>query len=165
MVSINTMPPNTRVWVYQADRKLGPEETALIKEATHQFISEWSAHGAPLTAGFGVFKSYFWVIAVDEADAAATGCSIDKSVNFVKEYGAKVGVDFFNRLNIATELNGHLELIPLNEFEILVKRGDINADTVVYDNTITTIGDFNNRWHTAAGNTWMSRYFAKQTVK
>jgi len=162
-MTINELPSNARVWIYQADRLLTTDEQAFLAESSLQFVAQWAAHGTPLTGTAQVLNGYFLVIGVDEAQAEASGCSIDKSVNFVKALGQKLNVDFFNRLNIAVETES-INLVPLNQFETLVANGTITANTYVYDNTITSAADFNNHWYTQAQNTWLSRYFAKQTT-
>ncbi|UPT69069.1 MAG: hypothetical protein M0D57_10815 [Sphingobacteriales bacterium JAD_PAG50586_3] len=77
-------PAMLRVWIYQADRLLTDSEQQMLAEASAQFVAQWSAHGTPLTAAAQVLNGYFLVLGVDEAQAQASGCSIDKSVNFVK---------------------------------------------------------------------------------
>lgn len=163
MLTINELPGYARVWIYQADRLLTETEQQFITEASAQFVAQWAAHGTPLTAAAQVLKGYFLVLGVDEAQAQASGCSIDKSVHFVKSIGAQLNIDFFNRLNLAVETPA-IQLVPLSEFENLAANGTISPDTYVYDNTVTTAADFAARWHTKASNTWLSRYFAKQTA-
>jgi hypothetical protein len=162
-MTINELPGNARVWIYQADRLLTTDEQAFLAESSLQFVAQWAAHGTPLTGTAQVLNGYFLVIGVDEAQAEASGCSIDKSVNFVKALGQKLNVDFFNRLNIAVETES-INLVPLSQFETEIANGTITANTFVYDNTVTSAADFNNRWHTEAQNTWLSRYFTKQTA-
>lgn len=163
MLTINELPGYARVWIYQADRLLTDSEQQFLTEASGQFVAQWAAHGTPLTAAAQVLNGYFLVLGVDEAQAQASGCSIDKSVHFVKSIGAQLNIDFFNRLNIAVEMP-EIQLVPLNQFENLAANGTITPDTYVYDNTLTTAKDFTERWHTKASNTWMSRYFTKQTA-
>lgn len=163
MASFETMPGHARVWIYQADRELTAAEQALVNEAAGQFLGQWAAHGTPLNAAGQLLHGYFLVLAVDEDQAEASGCSIDKSVNFVKAIGAQLGIDFFNRLNIAIDTTG-IRLVPMAEFAKMATEGEVTPETMVYDNTVTTMADFAQRWHTRAGNTWLKRYFSKQTA-
>src|SRR5690606_24444431 len=80
-----TLPEHSRVWIYQCERFLAPHEVVAINEEGDRFVSGWSAHGAPLTAKIAIIENLFLVVMVDELQAKATGCSIDKSVSFVKE--------------------------------------------------------------------------------
>ena len=162
-MKINELPAHARVWIYQADRALTDSEQQYLTNAALQFVGQWAAHGTPLTGTAEVLNNYFLVIGVDEEQAEASGCSIDKSVHFVKAVGAELKVDFFNRMNIAVETD-KIELVPLSNFETRVAEGKITPDTFVFDNTLTTAGSFAKSWHTKASATWLSRYFTKQTA-
>lgn len=164
MFTLDTMPAHARVWIYQADRQLTAEEAQFLTEASRQFVAQWAAHGTPLTAAAEVLNNYFLVIAVDEAQAHASGCSIDKSVNFVKAVGGQFTIDFFNRLNIAVDTVG-VRLIKMADIEEAIAAGNVTPDTMVYDNTVVTVDEFRSRWHTAIKNTWLSRYFKPETAQ
>ena len=78
MTSIENMPPDARVWVYQNNKVFSDAELIAIKLEGEKFISDWSAHGAALNASFDVLHNRFIVIGVDEKQATASGCSIDR---------------------------------------------------------------------------------------
>lgn len=62
LADFSTLPNNSRVWVYQCNRKLSDEEVAVILEKTTEFLTQWTAHGANLEAGFEVKYNRFIVI-------------------------------------------------------------------------------------------------------
>jgi hypothetical protein len=62
------------------------------------FIAQWQAHGADLSASYRWVGRQLLILAVDETKQQATGCSIDKSVHLLQDFGNKHGVDFFNRM-------------------------------------------------------------------
>ena len=73
------MAPTARTWVYKSARNLSKAEQKLVREQGLSFTSTWAAHGAPLDATVDVLYDRFVVIAVDEEQAQASGCSLDKS--------------------------------------------------------------------------------------
>src|SRR5690606_37545073 len=79
------MPDHARLWVYKAPRDLGQAEQKLVREKGQAFTGSWAAHGQPLDACVDVLAGRFVVVAVDEEQAMASGCSIDRSVAFIKE--------------------------------------------------------------------------------
>ena len=95
------MPSDARVWVYQSNTVLSDVEVNAIKNDGAGFIAEWAAHGASLKASFDILFCRFIVIAVDEQQALATGCSIDKSVKFVKELEQKYNLNLFDRMPVS----------------------------------------------------------------
>ena len=84
-IPFEEMSPNSRVWIYQADRQLSNQEVSLIEDSSKQFLSEWAAHGNALKSSFSVFHDKFLVISVDENYNSASGCSIDASVGLVRK--------------------------------------------------------------------------------
>src|SRR6187399_3043794 len=101
LVSFNTLPPTARIWVYQSSRPMTDNEVSQSREVTEKFIENWTAHDARLKGGVEILFNHFIIIGVDENYNDASGCSIDKKVNFVKQLGAEFQIDFFNRMQIA----------------------------------------------------------------
>ena len=83
--NFNTLPQNSRIWIYQADREFTRVEVDLLQENAIAFIEEWTRHGAALKGSFALKYNRFLILAVDESFANASGCSIDASVRFVKD--------------------------------------------------------------------------------
>lgn len=153
------MPTTARVWIYQANRILTIDEALIVQEKTAQFIEGWAAHGSKLMASFELVDNLFLIISVDEQVASASGCSIDSCVHFIQKLQAELNLDFFNRLNVAFMKERKLKICTLNEFEAQVKSGEINQQTLVFNNTIQSVSDLKNNWLVEAQNSWHSRYF------
>ena len=81
---ILNLPDAARVWVYQSTRPFSEKETVVLKSQINGFVSEWTAHSQQLAAAGDVLMNQFIVLAVDEKQAGASGCSIDKSVHFLQ---------------------------------------------------------------------------------
>jgi hypothetical protein len=139
MISSENMNPNARIWIYQANRALDSNEINWVNEQLSSFSKDWSSHGSGLKAHAQVLGSYFLLFVVDNEQTNASGCSIDKSVRFVKDIGSELKIDFFNRLKILKENpEGNQELISFSKmsefpkdfvFDILVDRlGDLETD-------------------------------------
>ena len=77
VVPLGSLPDDARVWVFAAERALTPDEADAVLRTVDGFLGVWAAHGHPLTSGRELRESRFLVIAVDEAAAGASGCSID----------------------------------------------------------------------------------------
>ena len=61
LVQFNTLPEEARVWIYQANRSFTEEELDQIKHKLEQFITQWTAHGSDLKAGFDIRYKRFIV--------------------------------------------------------------------------------------------------------
>ena len=53
-----------RVWIYQANRFLSEQETAIVKQSALQFVQNWAAHGKKLSSGADVIENLFVVVHV-----------------------------------------------------------------------------------------------------
>ena len=68
-----------------------------ITTTIHAFLTQWTAHGASLNAGVSIPYNRFIVIALDESQQEATGCSIDASVKIIQEIEAITELLFWTR--------------------------------------------------------------------
>ncbi len=151
------MPSDARLWVYQSNRILSDAEVKAIEEEGIRFISGWAAHGASLKASFDVLHNLFVVIAVDEQQAMASGCSVDKSVHFVKELEEKLNLNLVDRMQVAYRSDNEIKVCKLSDFEILAAQGLVNRSTVVFNNMVTSKSAFDNAWEVPLKDSWQSR--------
>lgn len=96
---------------------------------------------------------------VDEEQAGATGCSIDKSVNLMKQIEEELDINLFDRFNIAyRDVNG-IRSCSREEFENLISEGKITENTIVFNNLIQTVAEVENNWEIPFKNSWHPRVF------
>lgn len=91
-----------RTWVFVANRKMNEEEVLRINDEIQGFVSNWKTHGTPIDASGFCFEQAAIVIAANEAEVQASGCSIDKINQLVRSLGSTLDIDFFNRFNVLT---------------------------------------------------------------
>lgn len=155
-----TLPPQARLWIYQADRSLSHAETERLLSEAQQFVAQWKAHGTQLNARAEVVADRFLLFAVDEREQSATGCSIDASVHFVKQIGQKLGVDWFDRTKVvALDSDGQLFDFDFRQTDELVAAGTLTADTLIFSNNLTRKAELADSWIVPAGQSWLGRYF------
>lgn len=145
---------NSRVWIYQSETPFTPEQSQAILQAGQQFISGWNAHGAQLVADFQVLHNQFIIFVVDENVAATTGCSIDKSVQFVKEVEKAYGHSMFNRMKVAIDRGNGIELIDYNAIAATYESGEIADDTLIFNNLVDTKKAFDTGWKLPFAQSW-----------
>lgn len=154
-----------RIWVYQANKLLNLEEKIAIIDSGKLFVSNWAAHGKPLRAEILVLYDLFVVVVLDEIQAMATGCSIDKSVGWITSIGLKLNIDFIDRTQVVwLDEEENLQISSLDEFEALSNQGQITLDTMVYNNLVFSGKELKNNWFIPAKESWHGRYF-KQNLQ
>lgn len=158
LASDTAFSPNSRVWVYTADRHLTPDEAAFAQKNLDAFCQQWTAHNNALKARAEVFENQFIVLMVDETQAGASGCSIDKSVHFLEQLGTEIGADFFERMRFAwVDGAGKLRFASRPEFAQLVQAGTIQADTPVADTLVQTRAQLAENWLKPFAQSWHKR--------
>lgn len=150
--------PDSKVWVYTADRVLSESESAFAQRHLDAFCQQWTAHNHALKATAEVFENQLLILMVDESQAGASGCSIDKSVHFLERLGAEIGVDFFERMRFAwVSEAGEMHFANRPEFSALVQSGHIAADTLVADTLVQTKSQLTEKWLVPFGKSWHKR--------
>lgn len=154
MAAFEEMSPNSRVWIYQADKEFLPEQEKEILKEGEKFISSWAAHGQKLKASFNIFYHRFIVIVVDEAQAMASGCSIDKCVHFMQQLEKQFSLSLLDRMNIAYKADDKVRSCSLPEFNSKIAKGEISENTIVFNNLVTSKAEFDKGWETPLKNSW-----------
>lgn len=158
-VPFEELPEESRVWIYQSNRRLQPEELSQIETALQQFVENWAAHGIPLQASFEIRYDRFIVLAVDQEFNAATGCSIDASVHFIQELEKQFDIVLLDKMNVTYRLGDHIAHKSLIDFKKMVKDRAVSPHTIVFNNLVNTIEEYQNDWEVEASQSWHSRFF------
>jgi len=161
-VAFENISPSARVWVYQTERLLSSDETAFVGQYLQQQIEQWAAHGAPLLGAFQIIQNRFIIVAADEQQNAASGCSIDASGRWFKELTQHLNINFFDR-SIAYFKGDTIETVEMLKIRGLVTSGEITPETPIVNTLVATVAEFQEKWMLPAGESWMARYF-KQLV-
>lgn len=156
LIPFESLPDTARVWVYQADQPLSPDQQETVKEEVSGFIRQWEAHGAPLRASFRISHDQFLIIGVDESANPVTGCSTDAHVRFVQLLQQKIGVNFFDRNLVALLVDEQVDIVPLRDLK--EKRVNVGQDTLTFNNLVNTKGQLATDWMQPAGKTWLARF-------
>ncbi|MSP69426.1 MAG: ABC transporter ATPase [Bacteroidetes bacterium] len=158
MVTFNEMPNRSKVWIYQSDRNFTAFEIDEIRKKAALFLLDWSSHGNMMLATIDIVYNRFLIVLVDEETASASGCGIDKSVRFIQQIEKDYLINLFDRLLVTfRDEHGVIRGTKLQEFEQLVEKGALNADTIVFNNLLGTKEEMSTKWEVAIKNSWHAR--------
>ena len=157
MIKQGTMPSTSRVWIYQSNKPFPEQDWSLINTRVQEFAETWVSHNRQLNAQGSLMYGQFIVLMVDENQADASGCSIDKSVYFLKQLQAEYKVDLFDRMAFTYKDGNTVKTADRDTFSKLYKEGIIDDETLVFDNLVATKGDFDESWVKPLGNSWHKR--------
>ncbi len=159
LIPFNDLPDDSRIWIYQSNRKFTDEEVDQLQVKLDEFLIEWTAHGANLQAGAEVKHQFFLVIGLDQSQNAASGCSIDAQVRFIQKLEQEMDIELLDKMNVTYIQNDRVHHKPLLEFKKMVKDGAVGKNTVVFNNLINTKEEYLEYWQIPAIESWHSRFF------
>jgi hypothetical protein len=163
LVKIEELPDASRTWVFGSDRTLDEPESKILLDETDRFLSEWNAHGSPLTVGRDWKYGRFLTVAVDQSTAGASGCSIDGLFRALKTVGPKLDASLVTSgLIFYRNDKGELQSVDRDRFTALSAQGLIHPDTIVFDPTVTTLGEWRARFELKAGQSWHAGLLSEQ---
>lgn len=159
LIAFEEMPKSARIWIYQANRKMTDEEVVTANELLTDFVENWAAHSTPLRASYQIKYNRFIILAVDQEYHAASGCSIDASVKIIQDLEQKFGIDLLDKMNVTYKTGEFIAHKSLIDFKKMAKEKAVNTNTIVFNNLVNTIEEFEEFWEVPAGESWHSRFF------
>ena len=155
---MSNLSPSSRVWIYASDKPFADADVPAIRTKLQYFAQQWVSHNRQLMADADVLHNRFVVLMVDESQADASGCSIDKSVAFLKALQAEYGVDLFNRMIFSyQDASGVVNSVDRETFARLYATEQINENTLVFDPLVTTKADLDQSFVKKLGQSWHKR--------
>lgn len=162
---LTSLSPESRVWIYAADRTINSAEKDAILNECADFLKKWAAHGQELEAAATLLEDQFLIIVADESFQMASGCSIDSAFRFVQDLGQKYDIDFFDRMTLSFLIENEIKRIKLQDLSNAVAEGIIQTSTIFFNTNITSLKELNSNWRVKAEESWLKRYFkASETV-
>lgn len=160
LVDFNTLPEESRIWIYQSNRSFTEEELEEIKSRLDIFIENWTAHGSELQSGYTIKYKRFIIIALNQDLNKATGCSIDASVNFIQQLEKDYNVDLLDKMNVSYKQGEFVAYKSLTDFRKMAKEKAVSKNTIVFNNLVNTIEELNESWEVPASESWHSRFLS-----
>ncbi|MFM8838794.1 MAG: hypothetical protein ACKOHH_09230 [Bacteroidota bacterium] len=163
-VPFEQLPATARLWVFTSPV---PLDTDLIHPALQTFVQSWTAHRQDLRASGSLYQGYFILVAVDESQTAASGCSIDKATHFVQDLGQSLNLNFLEKRryfyrngdqSIHAVDSQTIQAVDHQTMQALVQDGRVTPTTLVADTLVNKVGDLDRLW-LPFGESWHRRLF------
>lgn len=158
-IPFEQLPLESKIWIYQSNRKFSEDEVHTIETDLHLFLDSWESHGTGLESSYQIKYQRFIIIAVNQDVQVATGCSIDKSVQFIQQLEQKYQVDLLDKMNVTYKTGEHIAHKTLLDFKKMAKEKAVSEHTIVFNNLVNSIEEFNESWEVPAAESWHSRFF------
>lgn len=163
LVPFASLPDDARLWVFGARAALDDVDERRLLTAVDRYLETWKAHGAPLSCARESRDEFFLVVAVDERASEASGCSIDGLYRVLQEVEGGIGTSLVAGGLVYFRAPGGLVCcVPRDEFEGMARRGEVDGETLVFDATVTTAGDYRARFERRARESWQASLLPAQ---
>ena len=156
---------DSRVWIYQSPRLFFMSEALEIEELLEAFVRDWKSHGTPVKGYANLFYGQFIVLMADENATGVSGCSTDSSVRLIKEIETKFGTNLFDRLMLAFRVKDKVQMVPLSQLPHALANGNIDGDTLYFNNTVQTKAELENKWLIPLKDSWLGERYLTAPVK
>jgi hypothetical protein len=159
LIPFENLPLESKIWIYQSNRKFSDIELSEIETDIQSFLHNWEAHSVSLESSYLLKYHRFIIIAVNQEIQIATGCSMDKLVHFIQQLEQKYQVDLLDKMNVTFKNGEHIAHKTLIDFKKMAKEKAVTGNTIVFNNLVNTIEEFNECWEVPAMDSWHSRFF------
>ncbi len=164
-VPFSELPNDARLWVFAAARPLTPEQQETLLARVDEFLDGWLAHGREVVGARELRHDRFLLVAADERATGVSGCSIDSLFRALKELERELQVSLLDSsLVYYRSEDGAIQALSRGEFRERVRAGEVAEDTVVFDNTVRSVGEVREgRWELPMRDSWHARAFPLAT--
>jgi len=158
IVDFKNMPDDSRIWIYQSNRDFNESEIEIINYKTTSFLDNWQAHGKDLECSYSIIDKRFIIIAVNESFNPIGGCSIDFSLQLIKDISNTIGIDLLNRLVVNLKIDNRLESLSLGDLKNKIKDGDFSPETIIFNTAINSKSELLNNFEIDIKSSWLSKF-------
>ncbi|MCB0467399.1 MAG: ABC transporter ATPase, partial [Aequorivita sp.] len=97
---------------------------------------------------------------LNQANASASGCSIDASVHFIQSLQEKFDVDLLDKMNVTFYSGEYIAYKPLADFRKMAKDKSVSKNTIVFNNLVNTKAEYLENWEVPARESWHNRFLS-----
>ncbi len=151
----SSLPTAARVWVFACERPLAAAEAGPFLAQVDAYLAQWKAHGVPLRCARDWREDRFLAIGIDPTAEQASGCSIDDLFRRLREMGNAIGAQVMAGGRVFyRDATGQIRSASRAEFSAMAARGDVTADTPVFDTSVIEAEAWRTGFERSAGETW-----------
>ncbi len=156
------LPDTARCWIYTAAEPIDPSTQEALLEPVEAFLETWTSHNRPVRGAATVLYDRFLVLAATlEGEGDISGCGIDASTRVIDEAAEALGIEWAPSLHVTyRQADGTVETLSRSAFRERVQRGDVSAETPVFDPSVTELGAVRSgAFEQPAAASWHARVF------
>lgn len=158
----DTIPDDARLWIFGAEAPLDQRSAGELLRRVDGFLQQWHAHGHPVVGARELMYDRFLLVVADERATGVSGCSIDSLFRVLKDVEKELEISLVDSsLVFYRDATGEVRSATRAQFRQRVSDGEADRETVVFDNTVRTLGELRRGgWERRLQDSWHARAFA-----
>jgi hypothetical protein len=148
---ISHLPETSRVWFFGANQPITSEQKERLEPQLQEFVQNWKAHGAALTAGFEFVHDVALIVAIDESKTPPSGCSIDKIFKLL----ADSEIDFMQRTLTWQPFCNTAKTYKSIEIASAIQNGELTPESLVLNPQIITLREAREHLYIPLKESWI----------
>ncbi|MDA0313783.1 MAG: hypothetical protein O2829_01170 [Bacteroidetes bacterium] len=153
------LPDSSRIWLYASTRRFSAADQEVIQKEMQDFCAGWATHGKEMPSSFEILHNQLLVLAVDESQLGASGCSIDSSVRALQALEQMLDLDLVNQGKVTFKNEeGVLRVVSSLGLKSKISLGEITPDLDVMQPSLQIKADLKSLWQPLR-KSWLSNYF------
>ncbi len=157
-VELTEQPNDAKVWVYQASREFNSSDLEQIKEVGDFFLNQWESHNIPVKGSLDVVYNRFLVFSAYSGEESMCGRAQSAQMKMAKEFEEILNLTLADRMQVAYKVGEEIKTVHFNEFPKLVESGEINENTIVFNNLVDVKEKYLSEWEIPVKDSWHSRF-------
>ncbi len=154
-IEFSELADDARLWIFAASDPLTGERADALLREVDDYLEQWKAHGEILRCARDWRNDRFLAIGVDQSTAGASGCSIDGLFRALQRLQSSLGTSLVGGGRVFYRDNdGAIHVTDRPGFARGAAAGEINRETLVYDTSVVTAGDYRTKFERPMGESW-----------
>ncbi|MBD3223285.1 MAG: hypothetical protein GF313_01035 [Caldithrix sp.] len=150
---------DARLWIYGFSKPLTASDQKNIRMNMNDFMASWTSHGDKVKGAYHIIYDRFIIIV---AENTISGCSIDSSIKVLQQLDENYNLNGLDFSLVFYRNKGNVFAVSRRQFQKLVQNGTVDHHTIVYNNTLTTLGQLRaGEWETTFDKSWHAKTFKK----
>ncbi len=156
IVPFNEIPKESKVWIFPSSRKFYKQESPEVKKSIEDFLQGWGSNN--FNVAFEIKYDRFIVIAADDTKKSlAIDIHYDLTL-FIQELEQKYTIILLDRINVCYKQGEFVQYKDLKEFKKMIKAKGVSQKTIVFNNMITTVDEYEYDWEINIMDSWLGRF-------
>ena len=159
-IPFHNLPAHARIWVFQSVQPFSAEQQSHIVAELQVFLNQWTAHSQTLVASAYIFHQHFLVVGLNQDQAQASGCAIDKLMHAIQTIDSQLNTNLLDRLHFAYQSPSGVAMATQAEFKQKIILGEITPETLVFNTLIAQKHELD-QFQIPLKNSWQKRFLPK----